>query len=209
MGSVKVKVGYFLEDVGQERFLTSLVERVAQEKHFGKIEHEVRNATGGRGRVLSELRKFLRELGQSPLDLDLLVVAIDGNCKSYQKVRKEIHKMVQRSRCHIPVVCAIPDPHIERWYLADEEALKQVLNIQSVSSLPPYKCERGRYKRALRQTVQNVGIIPPLGGIEYGADIANTLDFYKVGKVDAGFKHFIDDLRTLLSNLKHFPSSGK
>ena len=45
----EIYVGYFLEDIGQENFLKSLVERVAQEIGLTsqEVRHEVRNATGG------------------------------------------------------------------------------------------------------------------------------------------------------------------
>jgi hypothetical protein len=40
-----------------------------------------------------------------------------------------------------------------------------------------------------------------LGGAEYGADVARALDLYAVGRVDAGFRHFVDDLRVAFSPL--------
>jgi len=93
----------------------------------------------------------------------------------------------------------VPDPHIERWYLADSRGLQQVLEANTVPQVPAYKCERGRYKQALRDAIRQTGIIAPLGGLEYGSDIAETLDLYTVGKSDASFKHFVDELRAGLA----------
>ena len=89
----EIRIGYFLEDIGQERFLKALVNRVAREMRlsFPRLRHEVRNATGGRGVVLEELRRFLRDVNHEREHLfALLVVAIDGNCHSYRKRRAEI-----------------------------------------------------------------------------------------------------------------------
>ena len=106
---------------------------------------------------------------------------------------------VERSGYGGRVACAVPDPHIERWYLLAPHTLQQVLGVSIVLDVPPYKCERGRYKRALREAIQQAGIIAPLGGIEYGPDVARTLDLYTVGRADPGFKHFVDELREGLS----------
>lgn len=194
----EIEVGYFLEDIGQENFLKALVERVARETGLPpeRLRHDVRNATGGRGKVMGELRSFLRDVSREREQLfALLVVAIDGNCHSYRKMRDEIGAIAEQSGYPGLVVCAVPDPHIERWYLADPHGLQQVLEVSSVPASPPYKCERGRYKQALRDAIRQTGNIALLGGPEYGPDIAEVLDLYTVGKTDAGFKHFLDELR--------------
>ena len=198
----EIRIGYFLEDIGQEHFLKALVNRVAREKGLpsGRLRHEVRNATGGRGKVMGELRSFLRDVSREREQLfALLVVAIDGDCRSYQGRRNEIRAVVDQSGYPGTVVCAVPNPHIERWYLADPRGLQQVLEVSSIPVVPLYKCERGRYKQALRDAIRQTGIIAPLGGLEYGPDIAEVLDLYTVGKVDAGFKHFLDGLRAELA----------
>lgn len=198
----EVEIGYFLEDIGQERFLRALVNRVAREMGLPsrRLRHEVRNATGGRGVVLDELRRFLRDVKhERERPFALLVVAIDGNCRSYRKRRDEIRAIVEQSGYPGLVICAVPNPHIERWYLADPRGLQQVLEVSSIPEVPPYKCERGRYKQALRDAIRQTGIIAPLGGLEYGPDIAEILDLYTVGKADAGFKHFLDELQAELA----------
>ena len=198
----EIRIGYFLEDIGQERFLTALVNRVAREMGlpFRRLRHEVRNATGGRGVVLDELRRFLRDVShERQWPFALLVVAIDGDCHSYREIRDAIRTIVEQSGYPGPMICAVPNPHIERWYLADPRGLQQVLEVGSIPKVPTYKCERGRYKQALRDAIRQTGIIAPLGGLEYGADIAETLDLYAVCKADVGFKHFVDELRARLA----------
>ena len=53
----EIRVGYFLEDIGQENFLKSLVGRIAREAGLApqEVVHDVRNATGGHGVVLDKL----------------------------------------------------------------------------------------------------------------------------------------------------------
>ena len=127
---------------------------------------------------------------------DVLIAAIDGNCQGYADKRDELRHVADQAGYSRTLICAIPDPHIERWYLVDTEALRRVIGPESHPEAPAYKCERQRYKRALRDAFLQAGIVAPLGGIEYGSDIAAALDLYTVGRADAGFKHFVDELRT-------------
>lgn len=161
----EIRIGYFLEDIGQERFLKALVNRVAQDMGlaFRKLRHEVRNATGGLDAALGELRRFLRDVNhERERPFALLVVAIDGDCRGYRERRDEIRAIVEESGYPGPVMCAVPDPHIERWYLADPRGLQQVLEVGSVPAVPAYKCERGRYKQALRDAIRQTGVIQPV-----------------------------------------------
>ncbi len=200
----EITVGYFLEDVGQEVFLQALVVRIAQDVGLDskKLRHDARSTTGGKGRVITELRKFLRDVQSSrTTSFDILVIAIDGNCQGYLDKRKELQSIVERSGYNDAVVYAIPDPHIERWYLEDAVALAQAIGADINPNTPRYKCDRGRYKNALREAFKQASILPPLGGIEYAADIVRALNFYAIGKADAGFKHFEAELRHCLTTL--------
>jgi len=200
----EITVGYFLEDVGQEAFLQALVARIAQDVGIDKkqLRHDSRSTTGGKGRAITELRKFLRDVqGSRTSSFNVLVIAIDGNCQGYLEKRNELQDIVERSDYGGAVVYAIPDPHIERWYLEDATALTQAIGVNIKPDTPRYKCERERYKNALREALKQAGVLPPLGGIEYAADIARTLDFYTIGKADTSFKHFEDELRSCLTTL--------
>lgn len=200
----EIRIGYFLEDIGHEHFLTGLVHRVAQERGVDAEDliHDVRNATGGRGRVLSELRRFLRDVGHgNEQPFTLLVIAVDGNCRGYNQKRREINDIVNQSGYAAPVVCAIPDPHIERWYLLDTQGLRRILEIARDPVVPRYKCERGRYKRALRDAIRQTGVIAPLGGQEYGRGIAGAIDLYVAQRANAGFNHFVTELRQAMAPL--------
>ncbi len=199
---VRFRVLYFLEDIAHEKFLRALVTRVAGAQGIPseQMVHEVRNAVGGKGKALAEFSQFVREERTSG---DILVVAIDANCRRYVERRKEILRYLQPEKAW-QVVCAIPDPHIERWYLGDPSAISKVFGLETPLgvSLPRYKCDRDWYKNALRKAIENAGFIPQLGGAEYGQEIAEAMDLYQVGKEDRAFKHFIDDLTQVLTRLK-------
>ncbi len=201
----RISLLYFLEDIAHEKFLRALVTRIAQDRGIAPslLEHEVRNATGGKGKALAEFSQFLRE--SQGLQCYIMIVAIDANCWGFQERRKEILRRVKQPEVRWQVVCAVPDPHIERWYLSDPTALPRALEPLHTGrgqevTLPPYKCRRGWYKQALRRAIEeNAGFVPPLGGTEYGQEIAMAMDLYRACKEDRSLKNFVDDLQQALS----------
>ncbi len=194
-----VQVVMFLEDIAHEKLLRGFVNRAATELGV-PIQIRVRNATHG-SRVWPELRQTIQAIqkGKDPLP-DLFLVAIDANCKGFQTVRHQIEQELEP--LSIPLVCAIPDPHIERWYLEDLKAWKQILPGAKPQQLS-YKCEQDRYKKYLKECILAAGVKPTLGGAEYGLDLAQTIDVYQLGKQDPSFKHFWDELKSELKRL-HF-----
>ncbi len=198
----KLRVGYFLEDIAHEKFVTALVRRVGQEVGLTPpiLEHLVYNASGGKGRVMTELRNFLRDLQRGIISpTPVLVVAIDGNCQGYTEKRNEVRQVAERYGYAGELVCAIPDPHIERWYMADPKSLQRAIGAEVRPVLPPYKCEHGRYKRAMLDVFASVGIKPLLGGAEYGNDVVEAMDLYTAQQADPALGHFVDDLKGALS----------
>lgn len=198
----EIRVVYFLEDVFQERILPALVARIAADRSLSPelIDHDLRSAAGGKGTVMTGFRRFVRDVQREREPApDVLIVAVDGNCQGFAERCKEIEAIAQQAGYGRSLVCAVPDPHIERWYLEDAKVLQQVLKSAVAPQPPPYKCERDRYKQALQQVIADADIFAPLGGAEYGEEIAHRLDLYAVGKADTGFKHFVDGLREALS----------
>ncbi len=200
----EIRIGLFLEDVGHERFLLTLIRRLALDVGFtdNDLIFDTRNATGGKGRATNEFRRFVRDAqrGQEHY-FDVLVVAIDGNCLGYNDKRHELEGIAERSGYPREIVYAVPDPHIERWYLEDVSGLSEAIGEPIHPNIPPYKCERSRYKDALRDALRQADIYAPLGGIEYGADLVEYLDLYTVAQADTGFRHFVDELRGCLTRL--------
>ncbi len=189
-----ISVACFFEDVAQERFLRALIERAARMAGM-PINLRVRNATHG-SRVWRELEDYLRDLRQGiePVP-DVLVITIDGDCQQAAQVKKQVLDRVRRySFPEQNIVCAVPDPHIERWYLEDQQALSQVIPGARAEKLG-YKCERDRYKKALREAIRTSGVEPLLGGAEYGEEIAAQLD---PTRMDRSFRNFWQGLLRIL-----------
>lgn len=175
------EVYVFAEDSAHEIFLSALIRRLAEQYHL-EVSTVVRTARGGHGRVLSELAQFRRDLQRRRADLpDMLVIATDGNCKGYAERRREVDAAI--ADIASVVVCAIPDPHIERWLLLDSAAFKDVVG--KGCSAPDQKCERGRYKQLLREAVREAGRTPRLGGLEFTELLVQAMDLQRVERADA------------------------
>lgn len=67
--------------------------------------------------------------------------------------------------------------------------------IKTVAVVPAMKCERARYKRALREAFESAGVQAPLGGIEYGPDIAISMNLSYAAGNNHELASFVDDLR--------------
>ncbi|HLG15960.1 MAG TPA: hypothetical protein VJH03_15860 [Blastocatellia bacterium] len=121
---------------------------------------------------------------------DLLIVAIDANCRSFSAATREITDRLDapfRDR----VVLACPDPHIERWYLADATSFRQVVGIGP--TVGRKKCQRDLYKTLLASAIVKAGHPPTLGGIEFASELVEAMDLYRAGKFERSLKHFVDD----------------
>jgi hypothetical protein len=186
-----LEVHCFCEDIAHENFIYALIKRVAEEKNQ-QVSIEVLNATEG-SKVWDELRQYLHECSRGKWRIpDLLVVVKDGNCEGSQQVRRRIQELVRKCAPAIPqLVSAVPDPHIERWYLEDQKALKAVLPGARTQKLR-YKCEKERYKNALLEAFYKAGIVPLSGGAEYGERIAQELD---PSRMDLSFQTFFRELQ--------------
>jgi hypothetical protein len=192
-----IRIDLFAEDRAHEELLCPLLERMAREQQRA-VELRIRSARGGHGRAILELKLYQRSMlkgvagGTLP---DLLVVAIDANCKSYHDTLEEIQQALQDEFRH-RTVGACPDPHIERWYLVDPDAFQQVVGIRP--SIGKQKCERDVYKRLLAEAVVEAGHPATLGGIEFARELAEAIDYYRAGKAEPALKHFLDGTVSLL-----------
>ncbi len=183
----------FVEDQAHYEFLKALLDRLAQEYAL-ELNLQWQNVRHGHGKVIRELKQFLRDMvrDRHPLP-DLLLVAIDANCKGLNPRTREVTSLTEK--VGIRTVCAIPDPHIERWLLLDSAAFKEVFGRGCKS--PDRKCERGRYKKQLSECILATGTIPPLGGIEYSGDIVRAMDLARVAQADASMARLLSDLRAV------------
>lgn len=194
-------ITYFVEDEAQEVFIKALIQRLAIDAGVS-LQHDPGSVTGG-SRSLVSLKTFLHEEQHRHVRAtDLLVISIDGNCQGYQRKIADIHDTIQRAHYPKPFVCAVPDPHIERWYLCDHQALRQALSssIKPTPS-PKNKCGRDWYKTEYHRLFQEAEIPIIVNDYEYAEAIVEKLDLYKAGKKEPSLGQFLHDLRSALNNL--------
>ena len=200
----KIRIIYFLEDRAQEGFIKALVKRVASEESIASdsLIHDVRSARGG-SRIVTEFKNFIRDTREfRAIDIDFLVVAIDGNCKGHRERVEQLEKKIKSDHpLKERVVYAVPDPHIERWYIMDQRALKVDIGLHRVPSLPSYKCRRSHYKQVLNQALKESNVDSLLGGAEYAERIVDSIrNLGSLGQQNADFQVFVEDLRRTLRN---------
>ncbi len=195
--SSPVAVDIFVEDHAHEEFLKPLLERIAREEGV-QVTVRVRSARGGHGRAVSEFQLYQNLIEQSVLGEqrpDLLIVAIDGNCSTFAKKRQEIRNAAKAAFSD-QLIVACPDPHVERWYLADPDSFHAVIGQRP--AIRKKKCAHGYYKNALAKAVQAAGHPPTLGGIEFARELVEKMELYQAGRNDHSLRAFIDDLRAKL-----------
>jgi hypothetical protein len=202
----RIRIGYFLEDRGHEILLKAFVAQVAKEKGFMGREwyDDVRAATGGKS--IQSYRDFLRDFArrERAIPFDVLIVASDGNCMGYQEKKTQLLQYAEKAK--FPrldmLVFALPDPHIEKWYMADPAGFNRAIGSGALPVLPRYKCEKGLYKKVMREAVLSSDVAPQFGGYEYGERIVEEMDLYEASKADKALKSFIDDLGDALTRIK-------
>lgn len=196
-----VHVDLFVEDRAHEEFLRALVQRIAREERR-EIEITFRSARGGRPRLDSELDLYVRVARSGGIPTpDLLIVAIDANCSGPRSKADEV-----KSRLGVPLesraIVACPNPHVERWYLADGSSFSRIVG--ATPRLGKLKCERGRYKDILISTILRGGSVPTLGGIELARDLVEAMDFYQARKVARELGAFVDECRSAFRGITAF-----
>jgi len=190
--SSRIVVEVFAEDKAHEAFLRPLIARVVKEEG-GVAEVNVRSATGGHPRVKDEYTLFQRSLlkGLFPIP-DLIVACIDANCLGHAQAAKEISVKTD-STLQERVLIACPDPHIERWFMADPESFAQVVG--TAPQVRKGKCERNYYKKVLVDTIRQADLPAPLSGIEFAVDLVEVMDLFRAGKNDVSLKAFLEGFR--------------
>jgi hypothetical protein len=199
----KQRVAFFLEDSAQEAIIPPLFSRLAEEEGWpgSQLDLQVISARGGSS--LSAFRQFLEDARQcGHLNADLLIVGVDANCKGFTTRRDLVLKASAKSS-YREIITAIPEPHVERWYLLDLTALSKAAGVPIAASVPAHKCEKNFYKTLLRSAFAGSGIAPPLGGLEYGPLVAKEMDLFAAAKQDHGLADYIEKARAWLKRLKN------
>ena len=195
-------IDLFVEDRAHEEFLKAMVVRLSAEEHRETMTR-VRSARGGHGRVLDEFDLYQKAVARGLSSIpDILVVAIDANCQSSHETQKTLNTRL-KAEFQGRAAFACPDPHIERWFMADPQSFADVVGVE-----PPKerrKCERDRYKRQLVDAIRRGGHLPTLGGVEFAKDLVVRMDLYRAGKNEPSLNAFVDTLRGCLRLLGESP----
>jgi hypothetical protein len=181
----------FVEDFAHRETLGALIDRVAVEVGTA-ASVEWRSAQRGHGRVAEEFRRFLRDLRRQGEWPSIVVVGTDANCQGSER-----RQLFAREDSPVPLVLAIPDPHVERWLLLDGAAFKRVFG--RGCKAPDMKCAKDRYKQELLMAIREAGTTPSLYGIEFAGDIVREMDLERAGAADESLARFLSDLRRALA----------
>ena len=195
--SDQVAVDLFVEDRAHEELLKPLLMRVASEEQIA-LWPRVRSARGGHGRAIEEFELYQGVVQRGALSnkpADFVVVAIDANCSTFAAARKRIQDAAA-PMLKDRLVVACPDPHIERWYVADPQSFQTIVGHRP--TVGSRKCERDHYKEILVTAIRQAGHPVTLDGVEFASELAWGMDLYRAGRNDSSLKAFFDDLRAML-----------
>lgn len=200
-------VEFFVEDDAHRQLLVPLVERMGREEGLA-LQCQIRNAHGGHAKAMTSFKRYqlLREKGVGGRAAPaILVVAIDGNCSSFTETARNIRRATGDPFVHM-LVTACPDPHIERWYLADPDSFHAVVGTRP--SVGRRKCVRDHYKQMLTTAILGAGHPSTLDGVEFARELADAMDLFRAGKHDSSLKAFVRDLRESLRRADRAVTNG-
>lgn len=192
------RITLFCEDRDHEQFVRGLVGRLASEVGIRPLL-EAASARGGHGRALTEFRlwqKSFLQVESGPTHL--LVLVIDANCSTWRDVRRELEDAVDQTVVPRHVV-GCPDPHVERWYIADPTAFDEVVGC--APGPDPGKCERHLYKHLVEEAVEAAGTPLLTGTADLAPDLVGTMNLYRASKNQPSLGRFVDDLRAAFRQL--------
>jgi hypothetical protein len=188
------EITLFCEDSFHEKFIGAMLRRFGNEYGVG-VTSKFLSAQGGLPRMHWEFKRFLHDLSRQRQQLpDSIIVVVDANCQGYNG-RKDVMQGVLAFYPQFQqlVSYAIPDPHIERWMLADSKAFQSVFD--RGCTLPGVKCAKDEYKKLLRREIRESGIEAPLGGEEYAEDIVMAMNLGQVEGREPSLGLFLKTLK--------------
>ena len=188
-------VDLFVEDRAHEVFVGALTNRIAREEQVA-LTLQARSARGGHPRALREFGAYQTLIEKGALAHrapDVVVVVIDGNCATARKKREEIRNATRPGLLD-RLVAGCPNPHVERWFLADPDSFHEVVGHRPVVGRD--KCERGHYKRLLTDAIREGNQPATLDGIEFAAELVEAMNLYRAGRHDSSLRVFVDELRS-------------
>lgn len=189
----------FCEDLGHESFVRALLRRLRQDEHLS-VNLEVRSSRGGLGRGVAELRAWQRAVRAQGGLPDLLLVLLDANSDGPATRRRQIQEVLDPS-LFPRVAVGTPDPYIERWYFADEEAFQIVAGVRPPGTRE-LKSNRLAWKAALRRAIDDAGGFLLNDIADLAPEILERMDLYAAAKAEPTLNQFLSELRSALRSLQ-------
>lgn len=192
----------FVEDVGHVAFISEVSQRVAQQEGV-ECRIDVRNGSGGHGTVVTEFGRFLRDVRRGGMATgDVLIVAADADTERWQQRRRELVSVAAREGYGGLLVCAVPQPHVERWYMLDHEALRTALSCPDLPD-PGVGHREKDWKQRLAVAFREAGYGGVLPGT-FAPDIVRAMNLQLACETDDSFQAFLNDLRAAFRQFGHF-----
>ncbi|MCC7491990.1 MAG: hypothetical protein IT204_06595 [Fimbriimonadaceae bacterium] len=194
------RVVVFAEDTATDQYGQALLERLGGE---GGVSLEVVSAVreGGAARAVNELVAYQRRcqrrgVARGPVDLG--VVILDADRKGWADSRKRLLQAIDPATFPL-VAVGCPDPHVERWYLADRSAFRQTYGAEPATPSP------GRpgtdCKRLILEALRAAGDPLPRLYPSAAGRLVQAQDLERAGREVAELDHFIKELRAALQRL--------
>lgn len=194
----KYTIIFFLEDSAQEALIPNLFRRLVGDEKKNPLDYDLRILSARGGGSIRAYKEFIKSVKKRKAPTaDVLIVGSDGNCNGFVKRRNQLNDAA-KDVPYPTVITAIPDPHIERWYLLDSHALADASGVPVQAVPPNAKCDKGHYKKLLTNVFAQHNLFPPLGGAEYGPRVAQTMDLYSAGVAEHALRDFIEQVRIWL-----------
>jgi len=195
----------YLEDIAQERFICGIIKRLATERSVN-VSLEVRNARGGAPVMLSKFKEALKRWVDELPSQSVIIVCKDTNCKRGSVVKREFANLLRECEGRgICLILALPEPHIERWYLLDQNAFREATGVPLRGAPSGGLCRRGRRKRAkdyykkfIADAARERNIRLTQNGAEFGEEIADALNI-QTCRQDDNFGDFIQQVERIFS----------
>ncbi len=199
---------YYLEDRAHWSLISSLVKRITEELGIErKVVEDVRSPNPARLRERNAIKERFRDLvgdiRKGLIRFDIFIVVVDGNREGVQKRRDDFTRILRGKtggeEALSKLVFAIPDPHIEKWYMMDRDAFRTATGADAPAQHLISNALKLDYKLMLKKAFIDSGIHAIGGGVEYAEDIITAIsDINKFKDLEQSCSSFVTDLREKL-----------
>lgn len=187
-----IKLGIAYEGTLDTGFVTALMDRLLDELGFGTSEMDIVQA---RTVVTKFVPVYLKRFGDK--SCDLMVFLTDGD--NGTNTKRDIVEKIESTHPEALTSCVIgiPEPHLERWIIADEDTVKSVFNLDGAKALPFPTMKPKDRLISICSSSEYTGTLD-----DAKVTIANCANIQAMTRRCSDFASFMEDLRTSLSRIK-------